>query len=90
MRPVDVEGARPLFIPSDDKTRLRLRVPIQASARGWHSSAAWGYEGKLRGGKILVSVHTDDKKDQDRAKTTLEDADADDTSAMSAEVVAKA
>lgn len=47
------------------------------------------FEGKLKDGKILISVHTDDDKEQDRAKTILKDTGAEDIG-VSAEMVAKA
>ncbi|HVK53704.1 MAG TPA: hypothetical protein VM532_01620, partial [Burkholderiales bacterium] len=36
------------------------------------------YEGKLRGGNILISVHTDDSAQRDRAKKVFERAGAED------------
>ncbi len=38
------------------------------------------YEGKVRGGNILISVHTDDGNDRKRAKDIFERANADDIS----------
>ena len=44
------------------------------------------YEGKLKDGKILISVHTDDNAEQDKAKTIFKNAGAEDIG-MSAEMV---
>jgi hypothetical protein len=38
------------------------------------------YEGKVRAGNILISVHTEDGKERSRAKETLEQAGATDVS----------
>ena len=38
------------------------------------------YEGKVREGKILISVHTEDGKERDRAKKIFENAGAEDVS----------
>jgi len=38
------------------------------------------YEGKVRGGNILISVHTDDANQRKRAKDIFERANADDIS----------
>lgn len=47
------------------------------------------YEGKLRDGKVLISVHTDDGKQLDRAKKTFETMGAEDIG-VSSEHSAKA
>ena len=39
---------------------------------------ARAFEGKLKEGKVLISVHTDDKDERDRAKHILEEEDAED------------
>jgi hypothetical protein len=41
------------------------------------------YEGRIRSGNILVSVHTDDRDEQKRAKKIFEDAGAEDISSAS-------
>lgn len=38
------------------------------------------YEGKVKDGNILISVHTEDSKERDRAKKILEDGGAEDIS----------
>jgi len=38
------------------------------------------YEGKLKEGNLLISVHTDDSTERDRVKTTFEEAGAEDIS----------
>ena len=38
------------------------------------------YEGKLKEGNLLISVHTDDSTERDRAKTIFEEAGAEDIS----------
>jgi hypothetical protein len=38
------------------------------------------YEGKIQEGRILISVHTDDSTERDRAKTIFEEAGAEDIS----------
>ncbi|MGH8555800.1 MAG: hypothetical protein ACREUD_09610, partial [Gammaproteobacteria bacterium] len=38
------------------------------------------YEGKVRGGNILISVHTDDARDRTRAKEIFKQANAEDIS----------
>ena len=48
------------------------------------------YEGKLRDGGILISVHTEDGKEVDRAKEIFKRAGATDISASSEEKVPKA
>jgi N-acetylmuramic acid 6-phosphate (MurNAc-6-P) etherase len=41
------------------------------------------YEGRVRGGNVLVSVHASDGKLQDRAKEILKNAGAEDISSSS-------
>jgi len=41
------------------------------------------YENKVRDGNILISVHTDDSRERDRAKAIFEHAGADDISSVS-------
>ena len=38
------------------------------------------YEGKLKEGNLLISIHTDDSNERDRAKTIFEEAGAEDIS----------
>jgi uncharacterized membrane protein len=38
------------------------------------------YEGKLKEGNLLISVHTDDSTERERAKTIFEEAGAEDIS----------
>ena len=45
------------------------------------------YEGKIRGGNILVSVHTEDSDERSRAKDTLEELGAKDVSSSGEESV---
>ena len=45
------------------------------------------YEGKVRGGNILIAVHTDNAEQQKRAKAIFDLADAKDVSTMSEESV---
>src|SRR5262245_21080365 len=60
------------------------------SARGGRTGALIGmgmpeydakrYEGKVKEGNLLISVHTDDSTERDRAKTIFEEAGAEDIS----------
>ena len=45
------------------------------------------YEGKVKGGNILIAVHTDNADQQKRAKAIFDLADAKDVSTMSEESV---
>ena len=48
------------------------------------------YEGKIRDGNILVSVHTEEAKERDRVKALLEQNGATDISTVGEERVPKA
>ena len=50
---------------------------------GFPEIEARRYEGKLREGNILISVHTEDRDDQSRAKEIFERAGAEDVSSQS-------
>ena len=47
------------------------------------------YEGKVKGGNVLISVHSDDSNETARAKKIFQDAGADDISTSKEAAVAK-